>query len=708
MRRTTTIAVLIFLLIPALCRAAATYAVIVYSSLDEVPNETVSQCIFRGLKNLDGKYYKYINDFGPFDPFKLKKHSRDRLIDYYYFFSFSKKAGRNFVDVTLYDPLFEKVEAGGSYDLSAQDMDACSQALSYFSDLLQPQLTEKSIQLMKQGEIFVRQGDKDEGAQYFSQATQYSTGSGKVYRQMGHVLASVGDIDNAIEWYRHAADMDRREVKAYVGMAKAEEARENYEAAVTYMGFALQRGPVLPAWEKQTAEYYEWLERWELAWRLREEIYEAIPGDVDNLTNLVRSLEHDAEFAKATKYQMKIIQLKPESGVERGRLVELYMRAENYNAAIHILESFTKAAPKETYWRRLLAQCYLGLQDYDKAKQQYYKLLKIVPDDMESRIALAQLAYRQRDFDTAYKYLVYFEKNHVNNVEAYRLLSQIYEMRNDFFSAFEAQRDLIKFSETLSDQDLVRLFELAAKINTNGLLRQAVNEILPYKSRSDRRALVMAIAEGMVKNDQKTEAISYLRNHMDMLRRHGPAYLQLGSLLLDQGDIDGADKVFRDAMTFTTDSTIAMRIGTMFHVRDQYDLAQFYYSLGLGRGTEINPRYQLQYMEASLLNGDMESAMWAMMDISKLKLSPLYQQYFLYLELVYSDLKGEKDFHNQVLAFALSVLEKQGATGRLDLHYFRNLVQQKFTGDRMNFHLALIDLFEGKMQIDEFKKKFNL
>jgi tetratricopeptide (TPR) repeat protein len=681
---------------------AEVVAVTVNSTVPSVKTVPVSKCIYESMKPAIKEYFKQVNDLGSFSPSKLENAGAEQRVDTIYRYGFFNGSQAPSLEITKYSVLHKKVLETATAPLSDTWGTPCDQAVMMTWDLDAIKVHPNADPILAEARSLASVGRFDEAGQKYNEAAHASASAGAIYREMGIALENGGKPDWAIEWYKSAAKMDPHEIRSFLRSAGIEKARGGYEAAALYLEYALDAGPQPPRLWIEVAQMYEKLGRWELAWRALIRANELDPSNEKTVRSLVQNLDWDDQWAKATEYQKGLLDRHPHDQIVKRDLLTLYMKAENYGEAESILRLFTAGAPNEPYWIEALGRVLEGQQDFDGARKQFERLLSIDPESLTGHYALAQIGYRQRRFAEARTHLDWVLDKIPGHDDAWRMLGRIQEMERDYLGAIESQEKVMIYTEGVRDADLLRLFSLGRQAGNMALAEQAVNEAANFKSRADRRQLIMAAAEVMVRDGRNEQARAYLESRMGQLDRHGPAYMLLGKLLLEAGEVEQAEGVFKTAVFFTTDDSMPVNVGILFYKMGRFSDAQFFYRFAYNRNDK-NPKTLLQYLEICLLNEDVDAAIWPLLDAAEMELAPLYQQYLTFLELLYAKMKPDQAFFDRVYPFALTLLESQGPTGRLDLANFRPLIDRTFKNNEKDLLNDLVKLFEGTLTVEAFK-----
>lgn len=696
-----------FLLLPC-ALLADTIGISIHSEIDGIVNPICRQCVYRSLEKVNTKTFKELPDLGKYTNYKASKACIVDKVDVLYHLHFKEEQGKPQVTCTRYDASLKQITGIDTRPVNPSERH-CDVASLIILDLLDrhPALMDKARPLLFQARQLAELKRFDEAGTFYQQVAQVLPSTGSIYREMGHYLEGAGKYNWAIEWYKTAIKMDDREVPSYLRIAEIELVRGSPEAAAGFLAQAIDREARPPIVFTMLGNLYEALEMYELAWMVYQNAYWRDPGNEKTQLGLVRTLKMDGKFAEAADILIEYLKRHPEDPVSRSLLLELYLDAENFNAAILMLRSFLKAYPNEEVWVGQLGKSLVGVKDFDNAAKEFERLLKINPKSALAHFELAKIFYRQKKFDIATAHLHAVLRFNEMDMEALGLLGRVMEIQQDHTGAIEIQKKILMYSYPIKDGDLLRLFALGRKAGVIPVVEQAIREMLPYKDRSDRRMLTMSLAETLVADGRANEATQLLQSQMSFLDRHAPAYLLLGKLLVSQGLEEDAEEIFRRGMMFTTDPSFPMTVGLLYMQRDMFEQAQLFFRFGVNRD-ERNLKLQMLYLETTLLNEDIDAAHWTIHILQDFDLPPLYQEYLAFLQFVFAKLKGEHAYAKTALNYGMQIIKKHGSRKRLDFQDFVGLVKKRFEGPEEQMMLDIIALFEGKITLDAFKEKNNL
>lgn len=694
--------------LPACSVFADTIGISVHSELKDVSTFFCRQCILRSLEHVKGKAFKELPDLGSFSNLKAAKVCIVEDVDVLYHIHFMEEEGKAKAKCTQYDASLKQIAGIDSRPVDKSER-PCDLSSLMILDLLDkhPALRERARPFLYKARQLAQLKRFDEAGTLFQQAAQALPSTGSVYREMGYYLESAGRYDWAIEWYKTAIKMDDNEVPSFLRIAEIELVRGSPEAATGFLAQAIDRNAKPPVVFAMLGNLYEALELYELAWTTYRNAYWRDPNNEKTLLGLVRTLKMDGKFSEAAEILKKYLKRHPEDPVSRSLLLELYLKAENYNAAISMLRLFLRTYPNEEVWLGQLGKALVGIKDFDGATKEFEKLLKINPESSQAKFELAKIAYRRKDFDTAEKYLNGVLANNEMDIEAMSILGRMKEIQENYIEAIEIQKKILLYSYPIKDGDLLRLFALARKAGAMALAENAVQDMIPFKNNKDRRMLTMSLAETLVADGRAGEATQLLESQMSFLDRHAPAYLLLGKLLISQGREEEANDVFKKGMMYTSDPSFPLTVGVFYMKRNRFEEAQFFFQFGVNRD-EKNLKLRMFHLETALLNGDIDSAHWTIHILQDFDLPPLYQQYLSFLQFVFAKLKGETEYAKSALNYGMEIIKKYGSKKRLDFQDFVGLVEKRFDGSEKQFMLDTIALFEGKISLNEYKEKNKL
>ncbi len=249
------------------------------------------------------------------------------------------------------------------------------------------------------------------------------------------------------------------------------------------------------------------------------------PGDTIVLQTLC-DVYHDAgNKTKELSTAVKLTTLQPGNLTAQRRAGTITYGKKQYAAAVPYLEKVYAGAPKDTAIILMLANAYMESKNPKKAMTLYQKASELQPENIELWLSLIAATEAAGDKEKAKEYkksLAAIDKKIIskNSKEInarLRLAGYLYE-KKDFDGAFPIFKDLAKLTpkDTLV---VTRLLDISRKKGKNA------------------------------------DALTYLRKYVALNGKNAKAHAELGKMLYDRKNSDGALTEFRTALKL--DSTQA-------------------------------------------------------------------------------------------------------------------------------------------------------
>jgi tetratricopeptide (TPR) repeat protein len=285
--------------------------------------------------------------------------------------------------------------------------------------------------------------------------------------------------------------------------------------------------------------------------------------------------------------------------------------------------------------------------DYQTAIREYRECLKIRPNFFEVEVNLGAALVHEGQFDEAIEFYRSALTHGPGNTAVLLNLALAYYKKGDFAKARE-HLEVLEKAEPENTQVAILLGDTENRLgNPSG----AVSVLMPLESaNSENSDLEYVLGTALIASGQRREGVARIEK-VAKEKESAEAYLLAGSTLLqlnefaraqdnldtalrldpklpgiyslagtardNTGDLKGAEKAFRQALTINPDDfTANLYLGTMLYKRREMQEAKAY----LGHALQLNPsssmaRYEFAMMES--VSGDYETALQDMQIAAK-------------------------------------------------------------------------------------------
>ena len=226
---------------------------------------------------------------------------------------------------------------------------------------------------------------------------------------------------------------------------------------------------------------------------------------------------------------MKLVTIQPDNLTANRRAGTINYKKKQFAPAVPYLEKVFAAAPKDTEIALMLADAYSRSKNPDKAMDIYSKVVELQPDNVPvwlSLIAAAEAAGKKENEAQYRKKLASIDRKAVSKnakaVEPRLRLAEYLYSRNDLEGAFSVYKDLAELTpkDTLV---ISRLLNISRKKGKNN------------------------------------DALSYLKQYVALDGKNAKAHLELGTMLHEQKNSDGALAEYRTALKLDSSLTGFLR-----------------------------------------------------------------------------------------------------------------------------------------------------
>lgn len=192
---------------------------------------------------------------------------------------------------------------------------------------------------------------------------EFDDSSYLAYNNLGLACQNLREKDLAEGYYKNGLTINKKAYQILHNLGNLEASKGNYEAAKDYF--------------LRTIEIY--------------------PNDAETFYNLAKILtDHVLDFELGEKYYRIAIQLEPDFYMAYNNLASIYLRHQNYNKAIEILEAGLEKNPNDYVTLYNLGMLYFNYRkDHIIAKKYFRKSIRLNNNYISAKIGMAKLLILQ-------------------------------------------------------------------------------------------------------------------------------------------------------------------------------------------------------------------------------------------------------------------------------------------------------------------------
>jgi tetratricopeptide (TPR) repeat protein len=241
------------------------------------------------------------------------------------------------------------------------------------------------------GDSYYAVGQVENAIQNYSKAVEINPQAAETYTNLGTAHNSLGNYEQAIQYFDKALEIDPQTAIAYNNRGHSYVNLEEFERAIQDFGKAIEIDPQAPtAYGSRGISYFS-IGEYEQAFQDFDKAIEIFPHNPFNYFNRGYAYSSLEEYEKAIQDFNKVIQIYPQFPNAYSNRGEAYFELEQYELAIQDFDRAIEIDPFNSilYTNRGLAHA--NLRQYDLAFQDYERAIQINPQ--------ASMAYYNRGFD---------------------------------------------------------------------------------------------------------------------------------------------------------------------------------------------------------------------------------------------------------------------------------------------------------------------
>ena len=283
----------------------------------------------------------------------------------------------------------------------------------------------------------------------------------------------------------------------------------NYEDALKYMQRSLELSPK-PSFYSNLGNVYADLRQFAKAKAAYQGALRQDPSMAAVYGNLGNMYRAQQQPEQAVFHYQKGLRIDPKNADIHLHMASLFFDMKRYPQAVEFYEKVLAIAPRRLEALNNLGSIYHQQGQFEKATQYYEQAIELAPDFVAVLFNLANLKREQRDLEGAKALYEQVRTHHPHLIEASLQLAQIL----DYESKTQEAEDLYK--------------EILAK--------------------QPREELYLILAERAAQKNKLDEALEYFKQAHDMNPNNPDTCYNMGTLLKQQGDTDGAAYFLNQAL----------------------------------------------------------------------------------------------------------------------------------------------------------------
>jgi tetratricopeptide (TPR) repeat protein len=303
-------------------------------------------------------------------------------------------ATRENVNVVVSGSISHRADA---YDIQVKAIDPTSgKSLVIVKDT-----TNKQDALLAVGKLAARVrkalGDKTPESTQLAAAESFTTGSLEAAREYADAQTSLwtGKMDDAIQHYLKAVQLDPNMGRAYTGLAVVYLNKKQPQEAKKYFELALSKIDRMSDREKFRTRgvYYASLGNTEKAIEELTQLVEQYPSDSAGMANLALSYFFRRDMRRALETGQRAVEISPKNVIQRNNVGLYAMYAGHFDAAIREQQIVLQMNPSFALAYVGTALPQLAQMQSAEAKQTYHRLEQLGPQEAsQAAMGLADVA----------------------------------------------------------------------------------------------------------------------------------------------------------------------------------------------------------------------------------------------------------------------------------------------------------------------------
>jgi tetratricopeptide (TPR) repeat protein len=409
---------------------------------------------------------------------------------------------------------------------------------------------------LKLADLTLQAGDAQGGLDYARRAIVLGEKSGRAHFLAGAALAGTGRAQDARVEFERAAAIDSTDKETLQALGRLEDELGDLPAARATYARAFQVDPDDDEVAYRLGMVEARLEHWGAADTLLAQVAESNPNLPALTVTRAFVAERQGRIAEAAKGYQAHLKLFPNDRPTRRRLVQAYVRLEDWPAATREAHATFDQAPDDFDAGRVLASLYLTQKMNDQAVEVVKTLRKHLPAQVEpDAFAVAVLLYTGHEAEARAEADA-LTRERPADARSWIVAAEAWASKDtDGHYAPEAEQRYVRAEATLADSTGARA-ELARSFSRTQRFERAeklLERALVDDGKNARLWLELAFARERRKDVPGAEQAA--RKSLDLEPRNGQALNFLGYLFADyKVKVDQAVPLIEQALALDPDN----------------------------------------------------------------------------------------------------------------------------------------------------------
>jgi tetratricopeptide (TPR) repeat protein len=300
-------------------------------------------------------------------------------------------------------------------------------------------------------------------------------------------------------------------------------------------------------------------------------------GQIKALMESGHRLLQQGDFEAALQEYEKIIAIDPTNAEALYRAATIYLRMNQPSKAIDYLERSVASAPKNIRLRMILAQTYERAQIYDKALAEYRKVLELEPSGEVAKeahkretIILGKQYGQQGQFELALQQFSAVLKDYPNDVPTLidKGLTLIFMNRFDEAQTVMEQAEAVEPENSLIHRYLGEIAEKQGRLEESAQEYQRAIQLTPPGSpaiQALQTKLALVLGSQYLNQGKSSEARQEYEKVLAADPKNYEARFKLAKVYHDLGDLPRSEEMLKSLLEDNpSDLTIKLRLGTLY------------------------------------------------------------------------------------------------------------------------------------------------
>jgi tetratricopeptide (TPR) repeat protein len=268
-----------------------------------------------------------------------------------------------------------------------------------------PGSTKKdAVNYFNQGLTSYREKKLDDAMNYFQKAIDLDPKYAPAYSGLGDVFRAQRKYDEAMRYYKKAIELDPKNAMAYAGMGDSYYYTKNLDEAIKYYEKAIALDPkYAPAFSALGSALYG-QRRYDDAARYYQKAIELDPKDLRPYMMLGRISHYQKKPDEAVKWYQKAIDLDPRYVSAYGDLGDVFYEQKRYDDAIRCYQKVVELNPKDSKTLVRIGNVFLAQRRDDEAVRYYQRAIDLNPKYVPAYYDLGKILTGQKRYDEALRY----------------------------------------------------------------------------------------------------------------------------------------------------------------------------------------------------------------------------------------------------------------------------------------------------------------